>query len=157
MGNNTCWCKDDKELQNRDSDMASNSKRSTRRREKKEKRSSINVKKETVYENKGHTTNIITTNAAILYNGDKAQDLVREIMTSNIPPVKYPNIESEKNVNILNLFNENLKYIWLASLYFNRNYIFIDLQTVSKWTRGTIETEWWWWISNRRNSKTKQK
>ena len=105
MGNSTCCWKDDKQTQNRDSDMGFNSKRSTRRRENKEKRSSQNFKKETIYENKGHTTNIITTNAAILYNGDKAQELVREIMTSNIPPVKYPNLESEKNVIISYVVN----------------------------------------------------
>ena len=69
--------------------MGSISRRSSRRGLPNNKKKQGNAYREKAYEQHRHTTNIITTNAAVIYNDDKAQQLVREIMAQ---PQKQPSI-----------------------------------------------------------------
>lgn len=57
--------------------MGSISRRTSRRGVNKEKKRSSYKD----YDNNRHTTNIIATNAAVIYSNDKAQHLVKEILS----------------------------------------------------------------------------
>ena len=99
MGNNytNCCCKD-KEPESESKSIQHSSRRSSRRGMYKEKHHQSSYQ---VYDGNRHTTNIITTNAAVIYNDDKAKQLVKDIMNQKESKPDNKRMEARNDNEVL--------------------------------------------------------